>query len=502
MPNESVLKGQRSPITLREIAQVLFKYKNKMLLLFLVSIVGAVGYLLYVDPSYEAEVKILVLLGPEKFSAMEAYQTDQISVIFQERGENIANEMEIIQDKAIAYRVLERFKEAKALAELEEVSLWKRFNRWRKKATRWVKETIKWPLYAVGLATRLTDDELMLLELQGSFHVEFLEVTDIIRATFRYNDPEVAAFLLNAYVEEYLAHRMAVLGNNNSKGFYEDQIQLYKEKLSTIEEKLNDFREGVDISSIELQRDLILHEISKVESLHSDKLRELEQINLTASVVEAAYKKDDQWIETPVLDNALPDYEALDERYMELFAEKNELLDAYTPDSREVRSLDAQMKQLRDEKVRNLLRSLENRRNLMEQIVNSYEMELSKRQAELRNLDTNEKDLNELTREKDLIEKAYLTYSQRAEELRITSDMTDRQIASVRVISPAVPPPVPAGPKKKLILALAAFLGLVLGLAYAAIAQFFSHTFETARDVEGVLEIPLLATFSFTSPGS
>ncbi len=496
--SEALDFGQRSDVSLRDMARVLFKFKNKILLVVGVALLAALGYLLYVDSVFEAEVKILVLLGPEKFAAMEALHEDDFSVVFQERGENIANEMEIIRDKAIDLRVLERFKQAQALAEAQEASFLKRALREVREVVRDVKEVIKWPLYQIGLSHRLTDDELMLLELQSALHVEFLEITDIIRATFRHSDPEVAAFILNAYVEEYLTHRMQVLGNTQSQGFYEEQIERSAADLSDIEERLEQFRNEGAISSLPVQRDLILHEITRVQSDFNANQRELKQLQIAQGIINEVWQAGGQWIETPDLKLSLPDYSSLDQHYMELFAQRSELLDTFTESSREVRSLDQQIAHLRDEKARNLLAALQTRKTLIEQTLALFDEELKVQRAQLQELDSRERRLNALERERNLVETSYLTYARKAEELRISRDLTQRQFTSVRVISPAVAPALPASPNKKLIVILAAFLGVFLGLAYAAIAQFFSHTFEREADVERVLGIPLLATFAFT----
>jgi uncharacterized protein involved in exopolysaccharide biosynthesis len=482
-------------VSLRDISHVIFRYKQRVLLTIGTALLAAVAYLLYVDTTYEAEVKLLVLLGREEFSAMEAYNNPDFSVVFQERGENIANEMEIIQDKEIAHRVVQRFKEEIASNINPNPSPWQRFKTSLRETWVTIKDTVKWPLYKLGLSTRLTEDQLLLLELKNSLHVEFLEVTDIIRATFRAKNPEVAAWVLNTYVQEYLNHRMQVMDSSTSREFYGIQLDLYRDKLTEAEQALENFRSEVDISSLSMRRDLVLQQMSNLQNQYYERERERSEIKMTRRAVQSALERNDSWIETPQIQKSV-DFQALDQSYMELFAERQRLLNTYTPTSREVKSLDGQMKQLRQEKARNLLNFLTTRMDILEESLASYRAELDQHQESLRLLDVNERRLNELNRELDIVEGNYLDYARKSEQLRISNDLTEHEIGSVRVISPAVAPIIPASPKKKLILALAAFLGLVLGLFYVVVARFFDHTFRTAADIERELGLPLLASFA------
>ena len=64
------------------------------------------------------------------------------------------------------------------------------------------------------------------------------------------------------------------------------------------------------------------------------------------------------------------------------------------------------------------------------------------------------------------------------------------------------PPAQPAGPRRKLILGVAALVGLLLGIGLAGVLEFFDHTFRGADDVARVLGTPLLLSVPRDGSGS
>src|SRR5687768_17327954 len=100
-----------STVTVRDILYVAFKYKFQIVAIFVTAVLGALGYLLYVSPTYEAETKILVQLGREKAEAVEMSATRNNNVVFAARPEDIRDEIEILKDKSIIYAVMPRLQD-------------------------------------------------------------------------------------------------------------------------------------------------------------------------------------------------------------------------------------------------------------------------------------------------------------------------------------------------------------------------------------------------------
>lgn len=101
--------------------------------------------------------------------------------------------------------------------------------------------------------------------------------------------------------------------------------------------------------------------------------------------------------------------------------------------------------------------------------------------------------LRELERNVAVNKSLFEDFLQRA---KITQEQSTFEARDARVITPALPPTSPAYPRTSLILFGAAALGLVFGGAGAFVLELLNAGFTTPRQVEEILELPLLASIS------
>lgn len=66
------------------------------------------------------------------------------------------------------------------------------------------------------------------------------------------------------------------------------------------------------------------------------------------------------------------------------------------------------------------------------------------------------------------------------------------KLNNLSIIDQAIIPTAPVKPKKSLTLAVAAMLGLMLGLGFAFVLEYMDNTFKTKDDIERLLELPVL----------
>jgi succinoglycan biosynthesis transport protein ExoP len=97
--------------------------------------------------------------------------------------------------------------------------------------------------------------------------------------------------------------------------------------------------------------------------------------------------------------------------------------------------------------------------------------------------------LQELLREVETNRNLYDTFFTRIKEANQTRQL---ETANARVVDPAVVSPVPVKPNKKLTMALAFVLSLMLGVLLAFLLDYLDSTFKGAEDVEARLGVPML----------
>ena len=97
-------------ISVRDVLYLLFRDKNRILLITLVSFLGACTYLAFQSSIYVAESRVLVRIGKEKLSGVEPLSKDSYNILFQERPPDIHNGLELLRDPELSYTVYHRLK--------------------------------------------------------------------------------------------------------------------------------------------------------------------------------------------------------------------------------------------------------------------------------------------------------------------------------------------------------------------------------------------------------
>ncbi|CAG2159692.1 polysaccharide biosynthesis tyrosine autokinase [Cupriavidus numazuensis] len=149
--------------------------------------------------------------------------------------------------------------------------------------------------------------------------------------------------------------------------------------------------------------------------------------------------------------------------------ERARLLRRYTPENQEVRAIDDQIEQLRQDR-----RGLDGR---------------------LQSLSEAERDQVSLARDVRVAEETYMTLRRQAQWLGLAeSDV----VSNVQLLDRAVPPMVPAGPPRGAITAAGAALGLLLGMGLVAARRRLATGVSSAATVEAALELPVVCEVVFS----
>lgn len=480
----------------RDFLYVVFKYIAPIAIILIGTVTLALVYNISATPMYQAEGRVLVKLGRQQLSALDPLSGDTYNVLFQERGQNINNEIEIFKGPFLTHVVFAQLKDRLATDDdLEDPSLWSRISSTLGRIGGSATEILRKPLYLSGLARRMGDDERLAQAFQNSLRTEFVEDSDIIRVEFVWPDPEFAAFAVNAYIEAYLKRNIDVHSFDGSRDFYVGQITQLERLLGAVESDLEEFRIERGIVNLEVQKDLLLREISAMR-------RELvgvdREIKVSRSIKESSARiagDGVKWPGTPRGD-IMGDTSVLDSAYFSLVTERSGLSGKFMPSTREIQDIDRQKGTLQEEKLGGIvvaleieLESLQAQRETLFEALRSAELELA-------DLNSGARRLSALERERRIVEETYLLYQSKGEELRLLQDLDSQKISSVKVLSPATPPLLPAYPRTTLILALSVFLGGFGSFTYVMVAEFFNHTFRGEREVRRLLGVPLFATVS------
>jgi capsular exopolysaccharide synthesis family protein len=472
------------PWNLRDLLNLIFKHKLKIITVFLAVVAVVTALTFRAAPIYEASSKILVKFGRENvFEPTLVSQQGRSPILFNSsREEGINSKVEILKGRNLLKEVIIRLGINTIYPGITED-----------------------PASASGGSLPL---EKAILSAERGLSVEAIPDSDIIRINFKHKDPLISAQFVNELVSVFLDYHLSLYKESEKYDFLEEQVRLQKKILRDSEKKLEAFKKQNNISSLAMEKELLLAQISDVElalsvteSEISKKEGELKSLRGDSS---AASKKTVMGEETEFNPYATSN---LRTRVSELKLEELDLLGKYTEQSTRVKDIrqeieNAQRLLYEEEQIyhNKALISIGHNLNALKSAAANQRNQLAEYRKTLSSLNSTELELNELERQFEIDETNYKLYVNQLEEARIANAMDTEKFANISVVEPAIAPLKPVSPNKRLNVMLAMFLGLLLGCGVAVFSEVISHTFDKNEDIEKHLALPVLASIPEPEP--
>jgi uncharacterized protein involved in exopolysaccharide biosynthesis len=171
-------------------------------------------------------------------------------------------------------------------------------------------------------------------------------------------------------------------------------------------------------------------------------------------------------------------------------SQKETLLLDYTELHPDVVKLNQTISTLR----RQIIASLKNNLKQLEQRKKSLNDLIFKFKKSLETLPKQERELTRLTRHFSVNEKVYSYLLEKRAETAILRSST---ISNARVLDEALNYPIPVKPKRVLIVLVGLILGIIVGLAYAFLREFFNNTIKNTEEIEKFSSIPIYGVIPF-----
>lgn len=165
-------------------------------------------------------------------------------------------------------------------------------------------------------------------------------------------------------------------------------------------------------------------------------------------------------------------------------SKKSSLLVDYTekhPDVQKASQNISNLKRSIKNALENNIRQLSQRKASISGIIEKFNKSIS-------TLPKQERELSRLTRFYTIDEKIYSFLLEKKAETAILKSST---ISKSRLLDEAIEAKLPMKPKRSLIVLVGIILGLIVGLAYAFLREFFNNTIKNSDDIERLSSIPI-----------
>ena len=319
----------------------------------------------------------------------------------------------------------------------------------------------------------------------------------VLNVTFTSADPNKAARLANAVADAYVVDKLDARfeAAKRASAWLSDRLVELRQQLRDSEEAVNQFRAGNN-----------LVQANAASTLNQEQLGQLNG-RLVVARSETAEKKARLDLLQRVQANggnisALPDVmnsgaiADLRKQENDVSRQAADLLARYSDRYPAVVNLRAQLSDIHRAMAGEIAR-------LTNSIKNEYELAKARQDAVERTVreatgqtgvdDVKAVTLRELERTAAVNKSLFENFLQRA---RVTEEQSTFEARDARVISPAQPPGAPSFPKVNQSMMTYALLGLLAGVGGAYLLEMLNAGFTTPRQVEDMLELPLLASVS------
>ncbi len=315
--------------------------------------------------------------------------------------------------------------------------------------------------------------------------------SSMIRVAYDDNSPLSAQMFVNELLKEY----KEIISKNRVSQTREDlellgrELVTAKKKLDDSEKKLQNYLRQNRVAGIDAQTDRMIDAIYRYDNELESLDIEYQNINEILNI----YKKTGDYREI------LTQVSQLDNTNL------SKLVDALAKDMHEYKKLRQKYK-IKHPKVAALQKNILQKESVLKINLEQIHKSVKDKRRKIRNYLANYK--NKLTkipqkeigyaklkREHDLLEKSYLLLFDK--KMQITISKKIRGEYDYKVLDEAILPHKPIKPKKGVLMALGAILGLLAGIIYALLAEYFAKKIIVPGDIEELTKLPYLGTIPY-----
>ena len=450
--------------------------------IFLVVSFGTLVYLLFfTKPIYEASAQLLVISSGQTVNIPSAIT--QLIGVLPDVGVGIGTEMELIKSRQNIEKLIDQLNLMELFKGNKEILV--------QDIVRTISE--KW------------------------LKIENVKNTSIIKISVEFEDPEIAAKIVNSLIDIYLDMRSRLTVNEYSArvDFIERQLPRLEQELKDVEDKLRRFKEQNQIYSLSDQAAKLVEGIARFDAMAYETKVSIEQVKTAIKAAEDMLKKVDQKIISSETISTNPVVQQLRSKLVELQVELSALLQTYSETDRRVVSLKKQIQETQDllqkEISKVISAEIQTINPAYSELYTTWilkQTELQVQQATLTAVEkirdeylkkvavipSIEQKLFELERDRQAKQATYFALLSQYEQAKIGAAGT---VSNVRVINNAVVPSIPSKPNKKLLLAIGGVLGIFLGLVMVFVRDLTDRKFRALDELQRLFpRIPILGKIS------
>lgn len=497
-----------------QILEVLFRHKKKVVMIPAVVLTIGLGIALFAPRSYRSEAKLALQVGRQSVNIDPTAATGQAMIGIQQMGREgeVMTAMDLIKSRGVIAKVVDRVGEDYVLRGGPEGSgqsnaVSDAYDATLGAATSYAIKTIK-------SIDPISDREEAIIEIEENLVVDAERDSTLIVVTYSTDSPEGAQEVLKTLVEVYQEEHLRIHRNEDSKQFFTDQEEDFRDKLDAALNLVREAKDEIGVASIETRRQNLEGQLQTITM--SAYQAETERNADVAELRELLRQLDDQPERLVSSKKSIPNEGAdlMRDQLYELQVRQADLKARYSSSHPLVVAISRQVEEAEnvvdDEKavreettddINPLHRQLLLAAKQKESSIASLDARLKalKDQDEtirgdLAKLNKDYVRLAQLERDAEILRRNFMRYSDNLEQARIDSELEKQKISSVSLAQAPTLAAKPVSPSKLLVglgsivLAFAGTAATVLGL------EQVSDKLRSDKSIERATGVPVLAS--------
>jgi capsular exopolysaccharide synthesis family protein len=311
---------------------------------------------------------------------------------------------------------------------------------------------------------------------------------NVIRVGYRTTDLALAPEVPNAMAETFIARRIESkkADARSTVAFLEDQVDDTRARLEAVEAQMQGFREGEQIVALAAEAEAQVQRLAVLQTQRTGLDTERAALAELLADIDGGADPDYRRLASFPTFFGNDAIAGILQELIEADRARTEALVRLRPRHPDVAAIDDRIAQLESQLAsigRNYLASLERQIGALDVVLDSFGDELERIPArEIR--------FARLTRQAEMLADLYTLLSTRLKEAEVAEAIDD---SSVRVVEYAIEPLEPESPDPIRNLALAAVLGLLLGVLFAVGREVLDRRLQPADRIEELYGLPTMA---------
>ena len=474
--------------TLRDLLIEFFYHKKIMLVAFAIPVALGLFAASMAKPAYTAQARLLVLYSSEYFYRPVTGQSSSSSIPL-DRNEIMLGELQVVQSQTLAIQAIQ----------------------------------------AVGL-TRVypgmnASDPAALpqaaLRFERDLTATSIAQSNVLELSFRSYSPDVAADVLKAVINSYLARRAEVFARPTTSSNVQADQDNFQERLRAAEDAIAKFSIEHGIGNFEQQMTLLLTMQSSNRAARDEVAQTIGEVSAKLATVQAQIPKVPGTIQLSAETDRAQRVQLLTGELTQLQIKRREMGARYQPGAAAFQDVDRNIASIQSQIGQGSGRDpgiVHSGRNPVAQDLQTQALSLQgqlqglkARQAELdangasiadrvKEFNQSAQEYHDLQRNRDVLDQTYRSLVRSNEDAQIADAAERSRAANIRVVQPPERPPVGRNLAGVLVLA-GVGVGFVAAIAALAVSNALKTVFVTVRDVSVILELPVLVSVPRGRPG-